>query len=99
MKGLLFFYFLLVSWCAAVGQANPTPVYVKDIEPIIRKNCTTCHKPGGMGPFSLQSYEEVIAKGDFIAMLQRLDICLPGRQIQLFKHFEMKKYYRRLKLI
>ena len=32
------------------------PVFTKDVAPILYKNCTTCHRPGGLGPFSLLDY-------------------------------------------
>ncbi|MCE7862977.1 MAG: hypothetical protein DYG99_05480 [Bacteroidetes bacterium CHB5] len=50
------------AWC--IGQTKPT--YYKDIQPLLAKNCVSCHKPGGIGPFSLQTYNEVAAKGNFI---------------------------------
>ena len=25
------------------------PVFTKDVAPILYKNCTTCHRPGGLG--------------------------------------------------
>jgi hypothetical protein len=35
--------------------ANP-PDYVKDIAPIITKNCAMCHHEGGIGPFAMNNY-------------------------------------------
>jgi len=61
-QGLLFF--LTLFSCLATAQTKPS--YYLDIEPIIRKNCVSCHRPGGIAPFSLQTYEEVAAKGNFI---------------------------------
>ena len=37
----------------------PTPEWYGDIEPIITKNCATCHQNEGAAPFSLTTYEEV----------------------------------------
>ena len=31
----------------------------KDIEPILQRSCQNCHRPGGAGPMSLVTYEEV----------------------------------------
>ena len=33
----------------------------RDIAPIVQQNCETCHRPGQVGPFALQTYDE--AKG------------------------------------
>ncbi len=37
------------------------PVFTKDVAPILYKNCTTCHRPGGLGPFSLLDYDSAKA--------------------------------------
>ena len=34
-----------------------TPTFAEDVAPILYKNCTTCHRPGGLGPFSLLEYD------------------------------------------
>jgi hypothetical protein len=33
--------------------------YTKDIAPILQRSCENCHRPGGAGPMSLTTYEEV----------------------------------------
>jgi mono/diheme cytochrome c family protein len=40
------------------GQAAATPTFTKDIAPVLFKNCATCHRPGGIGPMSLLSYDD-----------------------------------------
>ncbi|PCC73648.1 Copper type II ascorbate-dependent monooxygenase, C-terminal domain [Nannocystis exedens] len=42
---------------ASVDRAEPT--YHRDIAPILADNCVECHRPGGVGPFSFTTYEEV----------------------------------------
>ena len=45
-----------------------TPTYTADIQPIVIRNCATpCHYPGGVGPFSLLTYEDAAKRGKFIA--------------------------------
>ena len=46
---LLLFFFTSNGW--TFGQDKPT--YHTDIEPILLKNCVSCHKPGGI--WSVQS--------------------------------------------
>ncbi|MGC2401541.1 MAG: tetratricopeptide repeat protein [Acidobacteriaceae bacterium] len=44
---------------AAQGSTQNTTVsWSHDIAPLVYKNCTTCHHPGGAGPFSLLTYED-----------------------------------------
>jgi Flp pilus assembly protein TadD len=53
--------FVSVS-CTFAQPAAPakqaTPTWSHEIAPILYKNCTTCHHPGGAGPFSLLTYED-----------------------------------------
>lgn len=39
-------------------QAFHSPTWTKDIAPILYKNCTSCHHPGGLAPFSLITYDD-----------------------------------------
>ena len=42
------------------GAEKGSPVtFSKDIAPIIFESCTTCHRPGQIGPFSLTDYKTV----------------------------------------
>ena len=48
-------------------QAAEAPVtFSRQIAPILYKNCVTCHHPGGAGPFSLLTYEDVARRGKLI---------------------------------
>ena len=48
---------LLLPLRGAEGEKSVT--FSKDIAPIIFENCTTCHRPGQIGPFSLTDYKSV----------------------------------------
>jgi len=41
--------------------------YSHDIAPILRERCETCHRPGQVGPFALQSYEDAKGHAKMIA--------------------------------
>ena len=44
----------------AAGQAPADPVtFSRDIAPILFEHCVACHRPGGAGPMSLLTYQEV----------------------------------------
>ena len=36
-----------------------TPTYAKDVAPILYRSCTSCHRPGEIGPMSLLTYGDV----------------------------------------
>ena len=45
----------------AGAQSRPAaaaPTFSKDVAPIFYKNCTVCHRPGEIGPFSMLTYTE-----------------------------------------
>ncbi len=40
---------------------DAAPTFSKDVAPILYKNCTSCHRTGGLGPFSLMEYDSAKA--------------------------------------
>jgi Flp pilus assembly protein TadD len=40
------------------AKESAPPTWSHQIAPILYRNCTTCHRPGGAGPFSLLTYED-----------------------------------------
>lgn len=43
---------------AALASDRPPPTWHQDIAPIIHRNCIECHRPGGVGPFSLVEFAD-----------------------------------------
>ena len=39
-------------------NAAPVPTYTKDVAPILFANCTTCHRPGEIGPMPLLTFDD-----------------------------------------
>jgi hypothetical protein len=52
---------VLVAALASAGpaRADSDITFHKDIEPILQRNCQTCHRPGQMAPMSFLTYESV----------------------------------------
>ncbi|WP_020475487.1 redoxin domain-containing protein [Zavarzinella formosa] len=40
--------------------------YHRDVAPILQNNCQSCHRPGEVGPFSLQTYKQAVKWSDGI---------------------------------
>jgi tetratricopeptide (TPR) repeat protein/mono/diheme cytochrome c family protein len=59
--GLCILYAAGLRICVRASEAPVT--YNRQIAPILYKNCTTCHHPGGGGPFSLLTYEDARRRG------------------------------------
>lgn len=61
--------------------------YYQHIAPIVEKNCVTCHRPNGLGPFPLTTYEEVKSKGSFIAHVTKIKYMPPWHADPSFRTF------------
>ncbi len=47
-------------WCAAApAAAAEPPTFTRDVAPILHAHCASCHRDGGLAPFSLVTYEDV----------------------------------------
>ena len=44
------------------AHSGADPTFAEDVAPILYKNCTGCHHPGGLGPFSLLDYDSAAPK-------------------------------------
>src|SRR5687767_5370879 len=65
------------AWCSdarqpAVAASQPI-TWHRDIQPITAAKCAGCHVTDGIGPFSLQTYEDFATRGSQIgtAVFQR----------------------------
>lgn len=64
------------------------PTYTADIQPIVTANCAApCHYPGGVGPFSLLTYEDVAKRGKFIAKVTQVRYMPPFPADRQFQHY------------
>src|SRR2546425_3164200 len=62
-----FVVFVLLTGMTALGAQISSPsvpsdqaplvTFNKDVFPILQGNCQTCHRPGGIAPMSLMTYE------------------------------------------
>ena len=44
---------------APSGMGDTAPTFARDVAPIVFKNCSSCHRPGEVGPFPLLTYDDV----------------------------------------
>src|SRR6185312_6556797 len=44
---------------AAQTVSRDSVTFTKDVAPILQRSCQSCHNPGGIGPMSLMTYEQV----------------------------------------
>src|SRR5439155_16964802 len=48
-----------MSLRAAPADVPAAPTFTRDIAPILQRSCQNCHRPDGVAPMSLATYEEV----------------------------------------
>jgi tetratricopeptide (TPR) repeat protein/mono/diheme cytochrome c family protein len=74
------------AWGAA-GESRPVPAqarsrpltFNRDIAPLLREHCATCHRPGGWGSFSVLDYREVRPRARLIADVVRRRVMPPWK--------------------
>lgn len=81
--------FLLLLWLVTIRiTVAQTPTFTTHIQPIVIRNCATpCHHPGGVGPFSLLAYEDVVKRGKFIAKVTQSRYMPPFPADRQFQHY------------
>ena len=50
-------------------RADDKVTFARDIAPIIYQNCSVCHRPGAVAPFSLLSYADAKKRAKQIAVV------------------------------
>jgi hypothetical protein len=51
----------VVSGCQSATPEIPKVTYATDLRPIVEQSCVGCHYEGGIGPFPLETYEDLYA--------------------------------------
>ena len=69
----------LLSGRASAGDSVPT--FNKDVAPILFNNCSNCHRPNEVGPFSLLTYEDARKRSKQIAKLTEKKIMPPWKPV------------------
>ncbi|WP_156512657.1 AhpC/TSA family protein [Planctomyces sp. SH-PL62] len=49
------------------SSARSSPTYTQDVEPILRRSCRDCHRPGEAAPFSLLKYAQAARRSRDLA--------------------------------
>ena len=84
MKNVLTLFALCSIFSPAMAQ-NPT--FSEDIANIIYNNCTSCHRSGGIAPFALTSYNEVVFQSSQIPFYIQAGIMPPWPPDTSYQHY------------
>jgi hypothetical protein len=83
----------------SMGRAQDssyTPTYYVDVQPILAKNCVSCHVAGGIGPFALDNPTEAVKWADRIAEVTKSEYMPPwppGRDSPAFLNGPRPKHH------
>lgn len=64
---------------SAHAKAAPVVTFSRDIAPILFARCTTCHRPGEIGPFNLLTYDDARTRARQIAEVTRRRVMPPWK--------------------
>ena len=75
--------------------------YSRDIAPLLSANCVECHRPKGVAPFPLQTYQQASQRADMIAHLTGTGFMPPWRSDPAYGRFKDERILsqRQLELI
>lgn len=68
-------------------QPKNQPSFSVHVAPIIYKNCSPCHQPGGAAPFSLLNYEQTAKKAKMITFVTASGYMPPWPADKNYSHF------------
>ena len=83
-----FIVFLLAFVHNLFGQIT----YTKDIAHIVYNKCSSCHRPGEIGPFSLTNYNEVSSFAATIKYVTSIKYMPPWKANPDYQHFLDENY-------
>ncbi len=69
------------------SNADAQVTFSEHIAPIIYNNCTSCHRPGEIAPFSLTNYNEVAAWSNMIQYVTEIKYMPPWKPDKTYSHF------------
>ena len=52
---------------AGFFAASTAPTFSHDIAPLLYRQCVSCHRPGGVAPFSLVTYQDASKRAKLLA--------------------------------
>jgi len=89
MKKHLSILILSLGFCAASFSQT---TFAKDVAPIIYNKCTTCHRTGEIGPFTLTSFDDAVNRASIIKEVVSTGYMPPWKPDPEFSHF-LGEYY------
>lgn len=83
---------LLIIVTGMVRLSAQTPTWSSDVASIIYDNCSSCHHEGGIGPFSLMSYDEALTNAYGIGVQVAAKLMPPWKANPDYVHFQDERF-------
>lgn len=77
----------VLTWCLSNPLQAQDVTYAKDVAQILYDNCTSCHRPGEIGPFSLTNYDEAATWANAIKYVTTIKYMPPWPPNRDYSHF------------
>ena len=90
MKKIFVVLFLFVGHASSVWSQSVT--FSEHIAPIIYNHCTTCHRPGEVGPFPLTNYAEVSAYASTIQYVTQIGYMPPWKPDPTYQRYQKENF-------
>lgn len=72
---------------SAAANSDPAPSFYRDVLPILQQRCQGCHRPGEIGPFPFETFEDTRRHADAIAAAVEARTMPPWFADPRFGHF------------
>ena len=79
---------MLCLQAAETGSASAVPTFNRDVAPIVYENCSSCHHPGEVAPFSLLTYDDAAKRAKQIATITQERVMPPWKAEPGYGHFK-----------
>jgi mono/diheme cytochrome c family protein len=67
--------------------APPAVTYARDVAPLLQRHCQECHRPGGVAPFSLTTYDDARSWAEDIRLFTSNGRMPPWKPVEGFGDF------------
>jgi mono/diheme cytochrome c family protein len=77
----------MIALAQQPSSGKIVPTYYVDVQPILEKNCNSCHTAGGIAPFALDNPKDAVKWASRIAQVTKSEYMPPyppGRDSQRF---------------
>jgi mono/diheme cytochrome c family protein len=69
--------FGMIAFAQQTSNGKIVPTYYVDVQPILEKNCVSCHVAGGIAPFALDNPTDAVKWADRIAQVTKSEYMPP----------------------